>query len=174
VIRAATREGTRLATVEGGPEVRLLDASGSGLDEAGLRAWAREQCAARIAEGAGSARRVHESRSYCFPYAVVAWHETPVGVDIEHVGRCDEAFAASISAPEERADYASVADPDSYVTSLWSGKEALAKALGDALSYDPRRLVSPLRWPDGRAGAWRALSLPVPAGHVAWVCWRAS
>ena len=29
------------------------------------------------------------------------------------------------------------------MASLWSGKEALAKALGDALRYDPRRLESP-------------------------------
>jgi phosphopantetheinyl transferase len=55
---------------------------------------------------------------------------------------------------------------------MWCGKEALSKALGDALAYDPRRLGSPLSWPDGRSGAWCAAELPAPAGHVAWLCWR--
>jgi phosphopantetheinyl transferase len=63
-------------------------------------------------------------------------------------------------------------DPDAYVSSLWSSKEALAKALGDPLHYDPRRLESPMSWPGGRAGPWRAARLATPDGHTAWLCWR--
>jgi hypothetical protein len=64
-----------------------------------------------------------------------------------------------------------LADPG-FVTSLWSSKEALAKALGDALAYDPRRLESPLNWEDGAAGRWRARELTPEPGYVAWLVWR--
>jgi hypothetical protein len=66
------------------------------------------------------------------------------------------------------------ADPDNYLTSLWASKEALAKALGDAMLYEPSRLGSPQHWPRGQAGPWRAAELAAPAGHVAWLCWRSS
>jgi phosphopantetheinyl transferase len=107
------------------------------------------------------------SRSYCPPYALVAWHDGPVGVDIERVVPCDAAFAASIATPAER-----VPRTDREIISLWSGKEALAKALGDAVDYDPRRLEAPAGWRDGSCGAWRAAALPVPDGYCGWVCWR--
>lgn len=66
------------------------------------------------------------------------------------------------------------AGPDNYLTSLWAAKEALAKALGDALCYEPSRLGSPQHWPRGQAGPWRAKQLPAPSGHVAWLCWWSS
>ena len=50
-------------------------------------------------------------------------------------------------------------------------KEALAKALGDALLYDPRRLESPRTWLGGNAGRWHAAELPVGPSHLAWICW---
>jgi hypothetical protein len=57
------------------------------------------------------------------------------------------------------------------VTALWSSKEALAKALGDAGDYDPRRLGSPMFWTGGAAGRWRTRRLAVPPGYLAWLCW---
>ncbi|HWE10427.1 MAG TPA: hypothetical protein VG325_13820 [Solirubrobacteraceae bacterium] len=57
---------------------------------------------------------------------------------------------------------------------MWSSKEALAKALGDALRYDPRRLEAPVAWVNGACGPWRARPVPAPPGHVARVCWRSS
>jgi hypothetical protein len=157
-----------LPTPPRAPRVRLLDARAAGVDEPGLRELARAECA--------SSGAPHTTRSYSFPYALVAWHEARVGVDIERIAHCDEAFARSISTPAEHVEYGSVLDPDGHFTSVWSSKEALAKALGDALEYDPRRLDSPLGWPGGRAGAWRALALALPgaAHHVAWLCWRAA
>jgi hypothetical protein len=50
---------------------------------------------------------------------------------------------------------------------LWS-----SNALGDATRYDPRRLESPMCWPGGESGPWRADALKAPFGYVAWVCWR--
>ena len=110
------------------------------------------------------------SRSYCFPYALVAWHGDRVGVDIERIAACDERFARSICTPAEAESAPGRSDQE--IVSLWSGKEALAKALGDALRYDPRRLDSPVGWAGGASGPWRARPVPVPGGYCAWVCWR--
>ncbi len=143
------------------PLVELLDAGDDGLDEPGLKARARDW------ETPRSAGRV--SRSYCFPYALVGCHADQVGVDIERVVECDERFARSICTPaeEQEAPWRS----NEEIVSLWASKEALAKALGDALRYDPRRLESPRGWANRASGPWRAGPLPVPGGYRAWVCW---
>jgi hypothetical protein len=156
------------------PRVRLLDARAWGLDESGLRTWARSLTKA--------APTRCSSRSYRYPLALVAMHDAAVGVDIERIEHCEQAFTDSISTPAERTAgeraaaerVAGVlgADRDRFTTSLWSSKEALAKVLGDALAYDPRHLEGPGRWPDGRSGPWRAATLDVGAGHVAWLCWH--
>ena len=125
---------------------------------------------ARTWPAAGGA--AHTSRSYAFPYAVVAWHSDRIGVDIERVVPCDERFARSTCTPAEVE--AAPCRSAWQIISLWSSKEALAKALGDALSYDPRRLESPMFWPDGTSGPWRARPTPALPGYVAWVCWRSA
>lgn len=154
------------AQAERAPQVQLIDARAERLDEEALRARARE-----LAAAAGAP---FSSRSYCYPLALVAWHEAPVGVDIERVVECDRAFADSICTPAERA---SVVEPqpedwDRHFTEMWSAKEALAKALGDARAYDPRRLAAPSAWPQGRSGPWRARALELEGDHVAWLCWQ--
>ena len=146
------------------PSVRVLDARILGVDEPGLRAAAR----------AMTTRATHAARSYRYPYALVAWHDRPVGVDIEREEPFDATFMDSICTPSERFDPVSLPEPARFLASLWSSKEALAKGLGDAVRYDPRRLESPIRWPDGRAGAWRAEQLEIAPGHAAWLCWRAA
>ena len=141
----------------------LLDSRERGLDEPGLRSWARS---------AGISAAQHVSRSYRYPFALVACYSQPVGVDIERLEAGDPEFTASICTPQElRALHDRLAQ-DGLSSSLWCSKEALSKALGDALRYDPRRLPSPLLWPGGRSGPWRALALAAPPGHVAWLCWR--
>jgi hypothetical protein len=149
---------------ESTPTVELLDARNASLDGDGLRDWARAQAAA--------SGGVRVARSYRYPIALVGWHTEPIGVDVERVDPYDEAFAESICTPSDR----SRARPESAeeLASLWCSKEALAKALGDARRYDPRRLESPARWPCGEAGPWRARALEAPYGYVAWVCWRVS
>jgi len=144
--------------------VHLLDARAAGLDEPRLRAWARAQ--------GGSADACFVARSYRHPYALIARHVHPVGIDIERIEPCDAAFAESICTPWERAELPGDRDRDAYLTSLWCSKEALAKALGDALRYDPRRLESPISWPPHGCGPWRAAPLAVPPQHVGWICWR--
>jgi hypothetical protein len=151
---------------ERAPTVQLIDArTADAPDEAALRELARKACAEAAAP--------FTSRSYRFPFALVAAHTAAVGVDIERVEPCDAAFADSIRTPAERAAGPPREDHDRYFTSLWSSKEALSKALGDALDYDPRRLEGPGAWPRGRSGPWRAEHLDVADGYVAWLCWKA-
>lgn len=159
---------TRLA-----PVIRLLDGTRLG-GEPELRAAVRA-----LAAPVGLA---YVSRSYRHPYALVAWHTDRVGIDIERVEPCEPDFAASICTPAElsrlpgRERTAERERPagtwDAALISLWSAKEALSKALGDPLRYDPRQLEGPGGWPGGRSGSWRAAALDSPAGHVGWVCWR--
>jgi hypothetical protein len=155
-----------LAEGEPAPRVLLVDSSAQGMDEAALRAYVRT-----LSERLGTP---HCSRSYSAPLALLASHDAAVGVDIERVQRCEESFAASIQTPAERAAGLEPHDPDRHFTALWSSKEALSKALGDPLAYDPRRLEGPGAWPQGRSGPWRVAALDVGAGHVAWACWRAA
>jgi hypothetical protein len=149
---------------ESTPQVRLLDARVSGLDESGLAVTAQA-----LSRTVGTRCA---SRSYRFPLALVAWHAAPVGIDIERITPWDDAFAESIRTPTERAAGCSTQDGDRHLSSLWSSKEALAKALGDARQYDPRRLESPMVWPNGRSDPWRATTLAAAPGYVAWLCWR--
>jgi 4'-phosphopantetheinyl transferase superfamily len=146
------------------PEVHLIDARNEKLDQVGLKARARRACE--------TSQAPFTSRSYRFPLALVACHYARVGVDVERVESCDKDFADSIRTPTELAGGSPAVDSDRFFTSLWSSKEALSKALGDALDYDPRRLEGPGAWPDGRAGPWRARALEVSADHVAWLCWH--
>lgn len=163
----ARRRSGELERPNEGPGLELIDAHRLGLpDEAALREHARRVCSQTDAN--------HTCRSYSYPLALIATHTDRVGCDIERMAPCDEAFADSIRTPAERAaadDDADQADRDRRITSLWSSKEALAKALGDALDYDPRRLEGPGSWPDGRSGPWRTREIELPDGYVGWVCW---
>ena len=66
-------------------------------------AWLRRH--ARAVDAGGE---VHVSRSYCHPYAVVAAHGAPVGVDIERLEPDDPGLLESIGTPAERAMIASI------------------------------------------------------------------
>jgi phosphopantetheinyl transferase len=149
---------------ERAPGLELLDARELGLTGRALRTAAGTL---QVTHGA-----VQVSRFYSFPYALVGWHSDRIGVDIERVVECDEQFARSICTPDE-----AVAQPwrdDARIISLWSSKEALAKALGDAVEYDPRRLESPIGWLNGASGPWRVAELELPRDYRGWVCWRDS
>jgi phosphopantetheinyl transferase len=144
------------------PWVYLFDVHGAAVDEEGLRALARGLCRSSTEE--------YSSRSYRYPLALVALHDRPVGIDIERVSPWDAAHIDGILTPAERANHRPT--DDRWATSLWSSKEALAKGLGDPVSYDPRRLESPIQWNGGCAGRWKADPLNVPDEYVAWLCWQ--
>lgn len=46
-----------------------------------------------------------------------------------------------------------------------------AERYAPLLSFDPRRLESPVSWPEGRCGRWRAEAVAEIDGYVGWVCW---
>jgi hypothetical protein len=154
-----------LVVAPGAPQVRLLDARAAGVGEPGLREWARDT---------DEDGELHVTRAYRFPYALAAWHSEPVGVDIERIEHLELDFLESICTPAERRWLSGRPYPYALLAWLWCSKEALAKALGHALSYDPRRLDSPVFWPGGRSGPWRGVPVPVPPGHSGWMCWRSS
>lgn len=160
---AGAREPIALDVPPGGPVVLLLNGEQAALDERGLKAWARQQAA--------PPRASHTSRSYRYPYALVAWHTEPVGIDIEHVGRFRPEFLDAICTHEERP-LPLPEDVEAYLASLYSSKAALSKAEGNPLRYDPTRVGSPMFWPERRNGPWRAAELALPPGHSGWVCWR--
>lgn len=151
---------------------------------AALRARARAMCTTTP-----DGWTVHWSRSYCGSLAVVAGWGGRVGVDVEgaahpvsprrpHNGQDPvAALAGTIATPDERAALALVPAAHRWRTLVdwWSAKEALAKALGDALVHEPRHLPTPARWPGGGAGRWRAEPLDLtgaPASAVGWVVWE--
>jgi len=157
------REPITLEVPAGGPVVLLLDGARAGLDERGLKAWAREQGAPR--------RASHTSRSYRHPYGLVAWHTEPVGIDMEQVDRFRSEFLDAICTPEERS-LPVPDDVEAYIASLYCSKEAFSKAEGNPLRYHPSQVGSPMFWPEGRSGPWRAVELALPSGFRGWVCWR--
>jgi phosphopantetheinyl transferase (holo-ACP synthase) len=172
----ALLEATELPLAAQEPRVTLLRA-GPQLAADGLREVTRSRC-----EHAGGRIR---SRSYSYPYALIASFDASVGVDIEALEPVPEDFANSICTPQERAHAQRLGllgpDRDLAAIRLWSAKEALAKALGDALHYDPRRLDSPLLWDSCAqdpnlytSGIWAARQLDLPADYLGWACWRRS
>jgi phosphopantetheinyl transferase len=146
-----------------GPAYELLWLTDAATSDSGLRALTRAH-----PEGA---RAAYVSRSYRAPLALVAWHEAPVGVDIERVESTERDFAESICTPNELRQLGARLDDEAFVTSLWASKEALAKALGDAVAYDPRRLESPFNWAGGIAGGWCAREFIPAPHHIAWLVW---
>ncbi|HEX2893617.1 MAG TPA: 4'-phosphopantetheinyl transferase superfamily protein [Marmoricola sp.] len=145
------------------PRCWLLDARERGWSDDELRSHAR----AWKPDGAP-----HVSRSYRFPFALVAGHHTSVGVDLERVERLDERFARAICTHEELGHLARLLEEPDGLSSLWSSKEAVSKALGDPLAYDPRLLAGPALWGSRGSAGWHAASVEVPDGHVGWLVWR--
>jgi len=160
--------------------VEVVDAHVHGVTEGDWRPYVR----------ALASKGTHVSRTYRYPWAVVAHHHDAVGVDLERldaIGAGDRGFASATCTPDElagidRGEYDDLVD-------LWSGKEALAKALGDPLGYEPRRLDAPRTWAldagEGverripglrRRGIWVARRLPLSGETgrrcLGWLVWR--
>ncbi len=148
------------------PLCRAYDARALALDDAGLRDYVRQQTR--------DTPLSHHSRSYAYPYAMLAsWHDA-VGVDIERLQPHDLAFATTICTPRELIEVRLAAhegDEGVLLSHLWSCKEALAKALGDALRYEPSRLEVIDLLAVGHLGRWIGGSVDVDDRYCAWLCW---
>jgi 4'-phosphopantetheinyl transferase len=109
---------------------------------------------------------------------------TRIGVDVEHGGRDvrDRGLARKFCTPRERALLEGLDDEAHRhrFLRLWTCKEAMSKATGDALGAPLRRLdveLEPLRLAEGpspyTAEDWTLLAPAVPADYVATVAlWR--
>ncbi len=111
------------------------------------------------------------SSAYSAPVALLSWHSAPIGVELTVVETPDRRFAEAICTAEELTLFDGCLDDEEVVSSMWSGKRAVAKALGFPSTYDPKHLKSPLAWQDGVAGDFRALELFPTPDHVAWLVW---
>ncbi len=149
------------------------DNSGADIDMGTLRSHTRIISESVGATGSGAGAHCI-SRSYRHPFALIATHTDVLGVDIERVDPFDKDFAESICTPSEWSSDATRPRGAVELADVWSTKEALAKALGNALDYDPRRLVSLALAPNSRASTWQAARVSVPSGYVGWVIWRRS
>ncbi len=155
------------------PRVWLVNSIGADIDMGTLRSHTRIISESVGATGSGAGAHCI-SRSYRHPFALIATHTDVLGVDIERVDPFDKDFAESICTPSEWSSDATRPRGAVELADVWSTKEALAKALGNALDYDPRRLVSLALAPNSRASTWQAARVSVPSGYVGWVIWRRS
>ena len=86
---------------------------------------------------------LHLSISHCRTAVAVALHDSPVGVDVESVRRCNDALLLRCFSPEEQTLINASPHRDSEFTRLWTRKEAYLKRLGtgivgmDALRQTP-------------------------------------
>jgi len=141
-------------------------------DHERLRSRARHEC---------DERWPHWSRSYSGDHAVIAGWRDRVGVDVEALDRPIEAtwslhnelFRTTMMTAEER-ELTPPRGPETarhLALSLWCSKEALAKALGTPLEWEPTRLRGPALWPSREVGRWRATYLGADVLHFRALAW---
>ena len=80
----------------------------------------------------------HFNLSHAGNWVVLAWGQTPVGVDVERHDRTTgyEAIAKRFFSPEEQRKLAESQDPSHKFYEIWTGKESYLKYLGTGLQYD--------------------------------------
>ena len=84
-----------------------------------------------------------------------------VGVDAERLDRSSRAVERTLTAAERAAVAAAGGDRHVELLRVWCRKEALAKAIGGGLGWEP------LRFDTTAPGSFSLLDVPVRAGHVA-------
>ncbi|MBK8724486.1 MAG: 4'-phosphopantetheinyl transferase superfamily protein [Holophagaceae bacterium] len=125
----------------------------------------------------------HFNLSHSGPWLLCAFHDGPVGVDVEAASsKALDAAAASLS-PAERSRLEGLGDEDRAAACLrlWTLKESLLKAAGTGLGHDPRSLtldgpsLEAAGAPPPPAGrSWALRVLPMPAGAQAALCFAAA
>jgi 4'-phosphopantetheinyl transferase len=97
--------------------------------------------------------------------AVVALAEGfEVGIDVERLDRRSRAVERTLT-PAERAALDGAADRHVALLRVWCRKEALAKAIGGGLGWEP------LRFDTTDPGAFTLADVAVAPGHVAALAW---
>jgi 4'-phosphopantetheinyl transferase len=111
-------------------------------------------------EVAGSALRFNVSHTGSLALIALA-RGFEVGVDVERLDRRSSAVSRTLTAAEAAALAATGGDRHVELLRVWCRKEALAKAIGGGLGWEPRRFDTTA------PGAFTLTDLAVRPGHVA-------
>ena len=84
---------------------------------------------------------VNFNLSHCKQAIACVLSETPVGVDVESIGRYRESLARHVLSPEEFALVTSAPDPQIPFTRFWTQKEAIVKLTGRGIDDDLPNLL---------------------------------
>lgn len=112
----------------------------------------------------------NSSRSYCDRYVAEVHANVRCGIDLELLDAQNpnwsidsKLFERAMLAPGELELIKScwVGTQECLPTIIWSSKEALAKALGNAQNYSPTQLLSPITWCADRIPNWIAQHLEI-------------
>ena len=85
---------------------------------------------------------VHFNMSHCKAGIAVAVSDAPVGIDIECIGRGNDAVARYFMSDAEYACYAQAEHPDLVFAELWTRKEAVVKLTGRGIDDNLKQLLS--------------------------------
>ena len=105
------------------------------------------------------------SRSYCANFSITVTNSKRCGIDMESISGTqpdwninNPLFQDSMLAPGEleRIKQSSYWEQPNLEQNIWSSKEALAKALGEAKNYQPNKIYSPLTWKTNPTIGWNA------------------
>ena len=111
-------------------------------------------------EIAGSPLRFNLSHTRSLAVIAVA-DGFEVGVDVERLDRRSSAVARTLTAAESAALAAAGDERHVELLRVWCRKEALAKAIGGGLGWEP------LRFDTTAPGGFTLIDVAVPPGHVA-------
>jgi 4'-phosphopantetheinyl transferase len=115
-------------------------------------------------EVAGSPLRFNISHSRSLAVIALA-DEFEVGVDVERLDRRSSAVLRTLTASESAALAAAGDDRHVELLRVWCRKEALAKAIGGGLGWEP------LRFDTTAPGGFSLVDVAVRPGHVAALAW---
>ena len=79
--------------------------------------------------------------SHCKSALAVVLSTSPIGIDVESIGRYSESLARHVLSPEEFALVSSAPDPQIPFTRLWTQKEAVVKLTGRGIDDDLPNLL---------------------------------
>lgn len=85
---------------------------------------------------------IHFNISHCKAGIAVALSDTPVGIDIECIGRMNESLARHVLNEREYEQVMTAPDPEQEFAIFWTQKEAVAKLTGQGISDNLKQLLS--------------------------------
>ena len=79
---------------------------------------------------------IYVNLSHSGDYAVCVLHSSPVGIDIQRVGKCDMGIAKRFFTAEETEYIEASADRESAFFEIWTKKESFTKAVGKGIAMN--------------------------------------